>query len=618
MAQRSTAAISPDKRYAALEAQGTLYVAGISSGRIIKKIETHDGVVWAIAFSSDGKYILTGGGASNINQNNTVKLWDVRYGRQVRAFKGYKEGFESHITSVAFSPDGKQAAAGSYDGTVKLWDISSGEATKTFRATMPYLLKSGSNSGGVSSVAFSPDGKYIASGSEDGTTRLWDISTGRKIRTLAGHTSSVSSVAFSPDGKYIASGSYDKTIRLWEACTGKGIRIFAGNVSTPGAVTFSPDGRYFLAGGKDIKLWDTKTGREIKRFKQEAKKPLFSPDGKYILSGNKDMVILWDVETGRKIRTLYHPVKRWGGYVTFSSKGRHIITGGDTGIKIWDIATGSEIKFLKRQLGIPAGFVFSTDGRYALTNEYYRGFKPILWDIYKGEIRSFKGNSSGVLGKTFSSDGRYVLAQHGANGRISLWDVSTGREATIIKKGDGSIALRCATFSPDGKQVFTSSDFAGIEQNLTLRNVSRLKEIRTFRGHSAHIDSIAISPDKKYVVSSSQDGTSRLWNINTGKEIAKFISFTGGEWIAITPEGYYNSSLNGHKHLNVRTDNKVYGIDQFYDVFYRLDIVTARLRGEDISSLVTLTIDDAIKNPPPTVKFTSIPSASDKARVKVC
>lgn len=590
-AQKYSAAISPDKRYAALEAQGTLYVAEISTGRTIKKIETPDGVVWTIAFSPDGKYILTGGGGGNDDYpENTVRLWHVRSGKQIIAFKGYKEGFESHISSVAFSPDGSYAVAGNYDGIVKLWNISSGEE----------IWNTDFKSGGVSSVAFSPDGRYIALGGGD--VRLWEASTGMEIRTLTGHTSGVSSIAFSPDGRYIVSGSEDKTVRLWEASTGKEIQIFAGNVSMPGAVTFSPDGKYILAGGKEIKLWDTTTGREINKFKQEANKPLFSPDGKYILSGKNDMVMLWDVETGRKIRTLYHPVKKWGGYATFSSDGRHIITGGNTGIKIWDMTTYSEIKFFKRQIGYaePAGFVFSPDGRYALTNEYTMATQEwgaILWDIYKGETRSFKGDSNGVLGKTFSPDGRYVLAQCGVNGRISLWDVATGREAKIINK-DVNIGLGPATFFPDGKQVLTSSSYmwTSIERALTLRNVSTWKEIRTFIGHSALIHSIAISPDIKYAVSSSRDGTSRLWDINTGKEIARFVSFSDGEWIVITPEGYFNASPNGAKYLNVRVGNKVYSIDNFYEKYYNPVYVASVLQGKKIEPVTD--IKDGVALPP--------------------
>ena len=137
-------------------------------------------------------------------------------------------------------------------------------------------------------------------------------------------------------------------------------------------------------------------------------------------------------------------------------------------------------------------------------------------------------------------------------------------------------------------------------------------------GHTDWVYSVTFSPDGRFAMSQSADTTTRLWDINTGREIAQFIGFTDGEWIAFTPEGYYNSSLNGHKYLNIRMGMKVYSIDQFYDVFYRPDIVMAKLKGEDIKPLITLTIGDAIKNPPPEVDFTTVPSDSTTPKVKVC
>jgi len=223
-------------------------------------------------------------------------------------------------------------------------------------------------------------------------------------------------------------------------------------------------------------------------------------------------------------------------------------------------------------------------------------------------MSSFAGRISSVA---FSPDGRYAVS--GSWGKIiTLWDIATGRETrTFIGHKE---RINSVNFSPDGTQIIS----AARDNTIKLWNVATGQEIRTFTGHVGEINSTTFSSDAKRFVSGGSDGTIRLWNGNTGEEIVKFVSLKDSEWIVITPEGYYNSSIRGHEYLNVRRGNKVYGIDQFYDVFYRPDIVSAKLKGEDISNLITLTIDEAIKNPPPTAEFVSVPSETDQLKVKVC
>ena len=351
------------------------------------------------------------------------------------------------------------------------------------------------------------------------------------------------------------------------------------------------------------------TGKEIKALVGHTKDDLilsvaFSHDGRHILSGGTDNTLnLWNIATGGKIRT-FAGHAGWVSSVAFSTDDRYAISGSwDNTLKLWDVTTGREIRSFIGQKGVDrTSRAFAKDGTPV---------PPIIQltaDAMAWGMSSFAGRISSVA---FSPDGRYAVS--GSWGKIiTLWDIATGREIRIFsghKERINSVA-----FSPDGTQIIS----AARDNTIKLWNVATGREIRTFTGHIGEINSTTFSKDAKRFVSGGSDGTIRLWDSNTGEEIVKFVSLKDSEWIVITPEGYYNSSSRGHEYLNVRRGNKVYGIDQFYDVFYRPDIVSAKLKGEDISSLITLTIDEAIKNPPPTVEFVSVPSETDQLKVKVC
>ena len=179
--------------------------------------------------------------------------WEYRHVRALCRRKAMSlKGHTSSVRSVAYSPDGKRIVSGSYDKTVKVWDAATGQD----------LLSLKGHTGGVSSVAYSPDGKRIVSGSYDKTVKVWDAATGQELLSLKGHMHSVASVAYSPDGKRIVSGSQDKTVKVWDAATGQDLLFLKGHTEVVYSVAYSPDGKRIVSGSHDntVKVWDAPTG----------------------------------------------------------------------------------------------------------------------------------------------------------------------------------------------------------------------------------------------------------------------------------------------------------------------------------------------------------------------
>ena len=306
---------------------------------LVATLKGHSDQIFSVAFSPDGTILASGSGYKD--KNNHIKLWDVGSEQEISTIKRHTGG----ASSVAFSPDGKTLASDKSD-TIKLWDVSTTQEISHLRGHSTrgiYLTQQDVYIELIYSLAFSPDSKILASGSKDCTVKLWEVSTGREIICLRGHSKYINSVAFSPDGKILASGSKDKTTKLWNVITGREIMTLSEHLYGVSSVAFSPDGKTLATGGGDstIKLWDVHTGQEISTLEGHSAfitSVAFSPDGRTLASGSGDKTIkLWDVPTRQEISTLEGHSDVVDS-VAFSPNGQILASGSwDKTIKIWRI-----------------------------------------------------------------------------------------------------------------------------------------------------------------------------------------------------------------------------------------------------------------------------------------
>ena len=466
----------------------------------------------AVAFSSDSQCLAVASGIG-------VWLYDVATSRELALLTGHK----GWVSSVSFSPDGKILASGSDDATVKLWDVATGENIAILAG----------HTRRVNSVSFSSDGTMLASGSDDTTVRLWDIATRTNIATFEGHKNSVRSVSFSFDGATLASGSWDKTVRLWDVATQTHITTLEDTRAVQ-SVAFSPDKTTLAVGaGNEIKLWDveTRTNTAILRHRSVVFSVAFSPDGTTLISTSFGEVKLWDVATKINIATLAHT--HWVYSVAFSPNGATLAAGaGDGKINLWDVET-QNYATLRHTRGIES-VAFSPDGTTLAVGVN-------LWDVSTGRTVTPLERPVGPV--MFSPDGRTLAS--GTGWKVRLWDVETG-ENTAILEGHTNI-VNSVAFLPDGTTLASGSS----DQTVKLWDLETKEMIAILEGHKDGVRSIAKSPDGTTLASGSSDQTVKLWDIKTEQNIATLEGHTSAVTsVSYSPDG--RTLASGAKDYTIR------------------------------------------------------------------
>ncbi len=375
----------------------------------------------ALAFSADGKRLAVN------YPSSTVHLWDVETRRLVRRL----EGKGGQVYGTVFSADGK-FLVGADGAAVTLWDLGTGQLRPPCDFGHTYC---------VGAISFSPDGKSLVSGASysDPTVHVWDPRSGKEKGRWTGHADGIEAIAHSPDGRLVASGSQDRTIRLWDANTGKEVRRLQPRDGMVSALAFAPDGKTLASVGwkKAVCLWEVESGRELRSFGDPGggiTRLAFSPDGKTLATkGFEEPVLrLWSVADGKQMRQL--PGSKMGDpFLPLSPDGR-LLAAGEAGgtVRLLELATGKELPPLAMPLPKDpqrpvraSAIAFSPDGR-SLAVGYYEDRTVRLWELASSQERArFQGHRGSVFSVAFSPDGT-LLASGSWDRTVLVWDI-TGR-----------------------------------------------------------------------------------------------------------------------------------------------------------------------------------------------
>jgi len=418
----------------------------------------------------------------------------------------------AYAYKVAFSPDSQTLAVAAGDKAVHLYDV---------KTRMERLLRGHRDQ--VCATAISPNGRYVASGSEAGELRLWDLASGRLEHVFKGHAKAVRDVAFSPDSRLLASASFDRSVRLWNVAERQPARVLKGHTGWVFSLSFAPDGMLLASAGGDKAIW------------------------------------LWDVSTGttrRVIRGHSKPVPFWS--VDFSPDGQSLVTTGrDGGLRLWNVASGEQRKIITGDTRVFRDARFSPDGRSLAVASHDGTVR--LWDLDSGQpSQKLEGHASQVWSVDFSPDGR-LLATVSVDQNIRLWALrsqvpraSRGQHGRI---GPHSAAVAGVALSPDGQLIASASH----DQTIRLWDFASGTPQRVLSGHRAPIADVSFSPDGKTLASASYDKTVRLWEVASGTERQLLEGHTAGVWaVSFSPDGSLLASASSDR--SVRLWNATSGV----------------------------------------------------------
>ena len=495
-----TMTFSPDGQTVAGRTSDDIVILwDVATGARTATLIGHTDSITALAFSPDGTTLVSG------SWDATVRMWDVATGTHKTTLTAHTK----RISNIRFSPNGRTFASSSFnEKMVHLWDAATGH-------------HNGAIDGAVNCFAFSPDSSTLATGSWRGELSLWDVASGTHKAEFLGHPSRIVSVAFSPDGKTLASGGEDK-LYLWDIASGARKLSITGHTTGVTSIAFSPDGKTLASGSSEqILLWDTATStHEATLFVGDwatNASLAFSSDGRTLASEGGSGIHLWDISSRTHSATIRGYGQTISGYVrhrsiAFSPNGRFLARSAGNSVQLWYAGRTYKTALTGHTDDI-SSIAFSPDSQTLASGSADNTVR--LWEVETDTHKAtFTGHTDIVVSVAFSPDGS-LLASGSDDNTIILWDVDTGEpKTTFIGHTNG---INDVAFSPDGKTLAS----CGYRDDTTVKlwdvDTGTLKT--TFFGHLYGITELAFSPDGQTLASGGWDGIVLLWDLNPGAAV---------------------------------------------------------------------------------------------------
>ena len=486
-------------------------------------------VTWVVAISNNGQYWAAAG------RRGEVRVWSEEGKVLHLAWQAHSDT----VRALSFSPDGRALATGSWDGSIKLWGIESGA-----------LLWVNWFSENIECLAFAPDGRTLASGGDDATVKLWNATTGAHRQTLSGLGGPVFALAWSPDGRLLASGGVDRSIRLWEFTgmqPGTSVRVLTGHTDWVLGLAFAPDGTQLASGSWDntVRLWDVASGisrQALTGHTDRVRAVAWSPDGRLLASCGFDQTIwLWDFDRNSYWMGLHGHTA--GVYdIAFTPDSHSLLSGSEDGtLRVWDVERGRCVYIMQGYAVSLYDIAWSPDG----TRLASAGSNTLvtIWDV-EGLTRPglLHGHRSLVYGMAWSPGGG-LLASSGLDNAVRLWDATTGETRQVLRDPDHVNTLFYGVaWSPDGKFLASAS----YQQGIHLWEVTTGIRRWVGRGQPTRIRRVVWSPDGTQLASCGDDGSVCLWEASGGMMKASLPGHRGIVMsVAWSPDGTRLASGGG-------------------------------------------------------------------------
>jgi WD40 repeat protein len=435
------------------------------------------------------------------------------------------EGHSAAAAAVAITADGKRAVSASWDKTVKVWDLDTGRELRSLEG----------HADGVEGVAITGEGRLVVSASSDGTLKVWDPDTGRVVRTLKGHSGAVRGVGVTADGRRAVSASNDRTLKVWDLKTGRVLHSLEGHADGVEDVAITPDGKRAVSASRDktVMVWNPETGRALRTLTGHTdmvRRVAITRDGQRAVSASQDRTLrVWDLETGRTLQILRGHTGSVLGVALPMDASRAISASVDNTLKVWDLGSGLLVRTLEGNSTSVFNVAVTADGRRVVSASLDYTLK--VWDLENGrELNVPRAHSEPVWCLAATPDGNRAVSGS-LDKTLKLWDLVSGIEirATTLDDYPREVAI-----TPDGKRLV----FGSWDGTLKVSKLDTGGMLRSFKGHTGAVEGVAITADGKRAVSASRDKTLKVWDLKSGRVLRTLEGHTGDVWsVAITPDG---------------------------------------------------------------------------------